>query len=133
MSFKDYISNEIINRLRERIGQTFYSDEIGFLLTEYENANCSFFNSKEKAKDFIKEYFDEFLDFIEYYNNIFGDKLEIDSDNIENIQNIMMIISIESLYNQAVPEKYFDSKNIYIDKNFISEIKENLKTIKEVF
>ena len=51
--FTDLVKQEVKERIRNYVGQKHYICDFGFLLTEYENCNGSWFCSTYEAKEFI--------------------------------------------------------------------------------
>ena len=76
-TFYTDLRNTIIERLNDYKGLNVYGSELAYTLFEEENANGSVLCNKYLTKEFIKNHFDLFADFSEYYINTFGDSLNI--------------------------------------------------------
>ena len=76
---KNTIENEIksylIDNLNDYKGVTFFASELAYKLTEGENINGSVYCNAYKTKELIKDNFDLFGDFVRYYENELGEKL----------------------------------------------------------
>ena len=76
-TFYTDLKNTIIERLNDYKGVEVYGSDLAYTLFEGENANGSVFCSTYKTKEFIKNNFDLFADFSEYYKDNFGESLDI--------------------------------------------------------
>jgi hypothetical protein len=131
---QDLIKEEIKDRLPNYLGQTHYPCDIGFLLTESENCNGSWYCSRSKAIDDIKEYFDDFLEYQEWYSFTYGENEYFSTDSEHDIELIhcrMMINLVDRLFNKAYEVAYGNRKYntpIKITQNFMDKIIEVMET-----
>ena len=79
-NFYTDLRNTIIDRLNDYKNIDVYGSELAYTLFESENANGSVLCNTYKTKEFIKENFDLFADFSEYYKDNFGESLDIFSE-----------------------------------------------------
>jgi hypothetical protein len=75
VSTLDSIKETIIERLSDYKGGTYYACDLCFTLFEGENASGSVFCNTYKTKEYIKENFDLFGDFLESYQGETGETL----------------------------------------------------------
>ena len=76
-NFYTDLRNTIIDRLNDYKGSDVYGCDLAYTLFERENANGSVLCNTYKTKEFIKNHFDLFADFSEYYKDNFGESLDI--------------------------------------------------------
>ena len=105
---KDYLKEQ----LDEYEGQTHYACDLGYILTEGINADGSFTYSRELAKDYLKEWWDEAGDYAEYEKFHFGGYVHNPFENPEAYTVCMVIQGICGLL----------SKCELIDSNWNDEI-----------
>lgn len=105
---KDYLKEQ----LDEYEGQTHYACDLGYVLTEGINADGSFTYSRELAKDYLKEWWDDAADYAEYEKFNFGEYEHNPFENPEAYAVCMVIQGICGLL----------SKCQLIDDNWNDEI-----------
>lgn len=105
---KEYLKEQ----LDEYEGQTHYACDLGYILTEGINADGSFTYSRELAKDYLKEWWDEAGDYAEYEKFHFGGYEHNPFENPEAYTVCMVIEGINGLL----------SKCELIDSNWNDEI-----------
>ena len=76
-TFYTDLRNTIIDRLNDYKNTDVYGSELAYTLFEGENANGSVLCNTYLTKEFIKNHFDLFADFSEYYKDNFGESLDI--------------------------------------------------------
>ena len=122
--FIDFCKEKINNELNNYAGQTVDASELGFILTEDINANGSFTYSRELAKDYIREWWDDANDYWEYEKWNFGENVHNPFDNPEAYTVCMVIEGVNALL----------AKCPFIDEHWNEEIElteENINLIKE--
>lgn len=122
------IKSDIINRLEEIEGQSEYLCDIGFKLTECENANGSWYCSTPKARNEIAEHFDEYGAIAEYMKN----DLCIETNPLldsEKFHCQAMITLYEQAFGYAVCNFDEWDDEIEITPEFIERVKEALSTV----
>lgn len=123
-NFVRFCKDKIIDELPNYAGQEYYACDLGYTLTEDINANGSFTYSRELAKDYIKEWWDEASDYWEYENDNFGEHRYNPFDNSEAYLVCMVIEGVASILSQC---ELID--NAWNDK--IKLTKKNIKTLTE--
>jgi hypothetical protein len=71
----DSIKSDIIERLNDYKGGTYYGCDLAYKLFEGENANGSVFCNTYKTVEFIKANFELFGELVEYYQDNFSETL----------------------------------------------------------
>lgn len=143
--FKNLVKQEVKDRIRNYVGQERYPCDYGFLLSEAENCDGSWFYSQYKAREFIKKYFEDFEDYQGWYRCEFGEPEWFESDpddyhhDIESVQCRMMIFAIEQYFNAAFREAfgndYLDIWNtkIKITDEFCDKIEKALEEVEDIW
>lgn len=122
--FITFCKEKINDELDNCAGQTVYASDLGFTLTEDINANGTFTYSRELAKDYIREWWDDANDYWQYEEYNFGEHYHNPFDNPEAYTVCMVIEGVRGLL----------AKCPFIDENWNEEIElteENINLIKE--
>lgn len=142
--FIDMVKEEVVERLENYHGTRTYVCDMGMLLTETENSNGSWYCSREKAREDIRKYLEEYEAYCGYYKANFGETEYFESDpddyhhDIENVHCRMMIMAVNSCFSQACNIAFSNKKEDVwnsqqeINDKFIVEIKEALTEINDV-
>lgn len=141
--FVDLIKQEVKDRLPNWKGQMKYPCDLGYELTEYENANGSWHCSAYSAKEDIKKYFDDMEEYQSWYRLNFGeaDWFESDPDDYHNSLECfhcrMMINAVDVCFNRAF-DIAFENTDIWnekteIDQDFIDKINTALEEVDEIW
>ena len=127
-TFYTDLKNTIIERLNDYKGTETYLCDLSGLLFESENVNGSVFCSTYKTKEFIKNNFDLFADFSEYYKNNFGESLDIFAEP-EKAHVILLLESAQMVLSNlnTVNEFWNDSKEL--TEELINAIIEELNSL----
>lgn len=120
------VKEDIIERLEQRIGNQYYLSDLAFEITESENATGSWYCSTYKAKQDIKENFDEFGQIFEYMRNSF-EYNENPFIEPEKFHCAAMITLYEQTFMYAAADE--EDVEIEIDVDFISRIKSKLEEV----
>ena len=107
-AFYTDLRNTIIERLNDYKNVEVYGCDLAYILFESENANGSVLCNTYKTKEFIKNHFDLFADFSEYYKENFGESIDIFSEPerahvillIEAAQIVLSNLDITTTYNE---------------------------------
>lgn len=121
-SFFDYCKNYIIDHIGNWEGSTKYACDLGDYLTEGPNCDGSLTYSSYKAKEYIREWWDEAGEYWEYEKSNFGENLHNPFDNPEAFMVCMVIEGVRSILSRCE----------YIDKHWDDEITLNKRTIKKI-
>ena len=119
-SFFDYCKNYIIDNIENWEGQKKYACDLGNYLTEGPNVDGSLTYSTYKAKEYIREWWDEAGEYWEYEKNNFGENIHNPFDNPEAYMVCMVIEGVNSILSRCQ----------YIEDNWNEEITLDEATIK---
>lgn len=125
------IKTYLINKLNDYKGCSTYADDLAYLLTECENANGSVYCNTYETKEFIKNNFDLFGDFLEYYENNFGELLNPFKEP-EKAHVIFLIESCSQILNLS---QYLDDnsgKKIELDEETINILINDINNFKKL-
>lgn len=125
--FED-IKENIINRLEELEGNEYYVSDIGFTLTETENANGSWYCSAWKAEQEVAEHFRQYDAIAEYMRDEFEDRTNPLLET-ELFHCKAMICLYEQAFNCAVCDMPEWNDQITVDAAFIDRVKEALQPV----
>ena len=127
-NFYTDLRNTIIDRLNDYKNTDVYGADLAYTLFERENANGSVFCNAYKTKEFIKNHFDLFADFSEYYKDNFGDSLNIFAEP-EKAHVILLLESAQMVLSNlnTVDEFWNDSKEL--TEELINAIVEELNKL----
>ena len=143
--FLDLVKQEVKDRIRNYLGTYHYPCDYGFLLTESENCNGSWFCSQYEAREFIKKYFEDFEEYQSWYRFTFGEPewFEAEPDDyhhdIESVQCRMMIEAVEQCFNAAFSKAFDDDEEdiwntkIEITEEFCDKIENALEEVDEIW
>ena len=92
------IKNYIIDRLQDYQGCNYYASDIANYLTESENANGSVYFSTHQTIELIKENFELFGEFLEYYKDNFDVMLNPFTEP-EKTHVCFLICAVENILN----------------------------------
>ena len=121
------IKEDIIVRLEENKGREEYVCDMGYMLTEYENCNGSWYCSAPAARDEIGEHLEEFGAIAEYMKYSLG----IETNPLlesETFHCQALITVYETTFAYAAGDIDYDGQT-EITAEFIEAIREKLKTI----
>ena len=112
-TFYTDLRNTIIDRLNDYKNTCVYGSDLAYTLFEGENANGSVLCNTYLTKEFIKNNFDLFADFSEYYKETFGESLDIFAEP-KKAHVILLLESSAMVLSQleTVNEFWDDSKEL---------------------
>ena len=112
-NFYTDLRNVIIERLNDYKDVEVYGSDLAFTLFEEENANGSVLCNTYETKEFIKNHFDLFADFSEYYKDNFGESLDIFAEP-EKAHVILLLEAAQMVLSnlETVNEFWNDSKEL---------------------
>ena len=127
-TFYTDLRNTIIERLNDYKDTNIYGADLAYTLFEEENANGSVLCNTYLTKEFIKNNFDLFADFSEYYKETFGENLNIFAEP-EKAHVILLLESASMVLGQleTVNEFWNDSKEL--TEELINAIVEELSKL----
>ena len=112
-TFYTDLRNTIIERLNDYKNAEVYGSGLAYTLFEGENANGSVLCNTYLTKEFIKNHFDLFADFSEYYKDNFGESLDIFAEP-EKAHVILLLEAAQVVLSNlnTVNEFWNDSKEL---------------------
>ena len=112
-TFYTDLRNTIIDRLNDYKNTDVYGSELAYTLFEGENANGSVLCNTYLTKEFIKNNFDLFADFSEYYKDNFGESLDIFAEP-EKAHVILLLEAAQMVLSNldTIDEFWNDSKEL---------------------
>lgn len=127
-TYKNACIQHIIDTLPDWKGQEVEASELGYLLTEGENANGSWYCSTYKAQQDLQAWFDDVAEFIEEYTSEFGEKPHHDAfTQPELFHCLMMIHGVEKIVNELDVVSDNWNQTITIDQELIDQAIEALE------
>lgn len=100
-TFIDYCKNYILEHIDGYEGQEVYLCDLGFTLTEGPNCDGTLTYSTEKAKEYLREWWDEADDYFQYEKDNFGTPRN-PFENPEAYMVCMVIEGVRALIDDAV-------------------------------
>ena len=127
-TFYTDLRNTIIDRLNDYKNTDVYGSELAYTLFEGENANGSVLCNTYETKEFIKNHFDLFAEFSEYYKDNFGESLDIFAEP-EKAHVILLLEAAQMVLSNlnTVDEFWNDSKEL--TQELINSIVEELNKL----
>jgi len=120
-TFTQDLKNQIIDRLNDYSGGTYYACDLSSTLFEGENVNGSVLCNTYQTKEFIKENFD-----------LFGDLVQYCKDNMDFALNPFQEPEKAHVWLLLEASQYILSKLPTIDKNWNENIELTPKMIKKL-
>lgn len=121
----DYCKNYITENLPECVGRDICGCELGCTVTERINADGSCTYDTELAKDYIKNWFDEAGEFLDYELTNFGENKYNPFEEPESFMVCMVIEGINSLLSQSdFVNSFWDDKTKLTKKMVTTILKE---------
>ena len=135
-TFYTDLRNTIIDRLNDYKNTCVYGSDLAYTLFEGENANGSVLCNTYLTKEFIKNNFDLFADFSEYYKETFGESLNIFAEP-EKAHVILLLEASQMVLSNldTVNEFWNDSKELTEEliNSIIEELNKLELTDEEIF
>ena len=79
--FKDYCKDYIVDHIDEFVGQIFYGSDFAYHITQEPNTNGTLTFSRQEAKDYLKEWWDDAAEYWDYEKDNFGENTHNPFDN----------------------------------------------------
>lgn len=127
-NFYTDLKNTIIERLNDYKGVEVYGSDLAYTLFEGENANGSVLCNTYETKEFIKNNFDLFADFSEYYTNNFGESLNIFAEPEKAHVILLLEASQIVLSNLDTIDEFWNDRKELTDE-LINEITKELNKL----
>lgn len=131
-SFVEYCKNHILNNIEGFEGYPSYGSDFCYEVTQEINANGTATYSRDEAKEYLKEWWNEAADYYEYHKSNFGDAPTNPFENPEAYMVCMIIAGCSFILSQC---KTIDNKwnnQFTLTKKIISQIKKEVKEIDKI-
>lgn len=87
----EYCKDFIKDNIRDFEGQTHYACDVSSTVTESANCNGTLTYSRNKAKEYLKEWWDDCADYFQYEKDNFGENLHNPFENPESFMVSMVV------------------------------------------
>ena len=124
--FITYCKSYIADNIDEHEGEEVYLCDFGFELTEYPNCNGTLTFNREKAMDYLREWWWDAADYFEYETDNFGENLHNPFDNPEAYMVCMVIEGVRAMIDRAISELGLDDQwndEVELTADLIEKIK----------
>lgn len=130
-NFVSYCKNYILENIDEFDGQTHYACDFAYELTNEPNVNGSLTFSRQKAMDYLGEWWDDAASYWQYENDNFGEHTHNPFDEPEAYMVCMVIEGCNAILAQApfISDNWNDE--VMFDKDAIDSIKDFVSGIDE--
>ena len=127
-TFYTDLRSTIIDRLNDYKGSNVYGSELAYTLFEGENANGSVLCNTYETKEFIKNHFDLFAEFSEYYKDNFGESLDIFAEP-EKAHVILLLEAAQVVLSNLDTINEFWNESKELTEELINSIVEELNKL----
>lgn len=131
MTYFDFCKNVALDKLDDFEDGMSYACDLASWLTMSENNTGSWYCSRYKAMEDIKNWFLDLADFVDYYKNNFGYSENLNVfKNPEVFHCLAIICGVEAIVNQC---KYLNDNwdnKVVLDYNTIQLLKKQIKSVK---
>lgn len=127
LSYSDYCKEFIKDRLQDFEGSTHYACDFASEITMAINVDGSATYSTYKAKEYLREWWDDCADYFQYEKDNFGENLHNPFERPEAFHVCMIIQGVSSLLSQCsiIDESW--NNNIEITQEVIDSILEEIE------
>lgn len=126
-TFEEYCKSFIVDNLDAYVGTDVYGCDVSFTLTEEINVNGSATFSRQKAMDYIKEWFDEAAEVYDYQMENYGSVSQNPFENPEAWMVCMIIEGCSSLLSQCKCVDNIWNDEVELTEELAEQIKEEIK------
>lgn len=131
-SYTEYCKNVILDNLDYWEGQTVDLCDLGWKLTETMNVNGSCTFSRQKALDYIHEWWDAAGDYWEYENFEFGEHFHNPFDDPEAYMVSMVIAGVNALLSECDVVREGWNTCVELTEERIEKIREEVAEVNKV-
>lgn len=127
INYEEYCKSFIVDNLDAYVGTDVYGCDLSFTLTEEINVNGSATFSRQKAMDYIKEWFDEAAEVYDYQMENYGSVSQNPFENPEAWMVCMIIEGCSSLLSQCKCVDNIWNDEVELTEELAEQIKEEIK------
>lgn len=124
--YEEYVKDFIKDELQNNSGRTVYGCDLGYAITEGINVDGSATYSTEKAKQYIKHWWDEAAEVYEYQKENYGECLQNPFEEPEKFHVCMIIEGVNSLFGQCDTVEKFWNDEFELTQEVINKIIEEV-------
>lgn len=128
-TFEEYCKDFIVDNLDVYVGTDVYGCDLSSTLTEEINVNGSATFSRQKAMDYIKEWFDEVAEVYDYQVENYGRATQNPFGNPEAWMVCMIIEGCSSLLSQCKCVDNIWNDEVELTEELAEQIKEEIKNL----
>lgn len=133
MDFIDYCKEHIEDKIYEYVGSTHYGADFAFTITEEENVNGTLTFSTYKAKETLKEWWDDCAAYWDYEKDNFGEHAHNPFDRPEAYMVCMVIEGCASLLGQTEALQEVWDEKFELTEELADKIVEQVKEIDSIW
>ena len=126
-NFKEYCKDYILEHLNDYEGQSVYGSEVGYTITQSPNVDGTLTYSREDAKEYLREWWDECAAYWNYEKVNFGEHFHNPFDEPEAYMVCMVIEGVNAiLANEPHIEESWNDE-LELTEEVIEDIKEHVE------
>lgn len=131
-SYVEYVKDFIVDNLPEYEGKKVYACDLAYTITEGINADGSATYSRQKAVDYIKEWFDEAAEVYRYQVENYGQASQNPFENPEAWMVCMIIEGVSAVFSQCTVIDDNWNNEIELTEEIIKTILEEVQEVEEI-
>lgn len=131
-SYVEYVKDFIVDNLPEYEGKEVYACDLAYTITEGINADGSATYSRQKAVDYIKEWFDEAAEVYQYQVENYGQASQNPFENPEAWMVCMIIEGVSAIFSQCTVIDDNWNNEIELTEEIIKTILEEVQEVEEI-
>lgn len=131
-SYVEYVKNFIADKLPEYEGTEVYGCDLGYTITEGINADGSATYNRQKAMDYVKEWFEEAAEVYRYQVENYGQASQNPFENPEAWMVCMIIEGVNSILGQCDVVEDFWNDEIELTEEIIQKILAYVQEVEEI-
>ena len=131
-SYVEYVKDFIVDNLPEYEGKEVYACDLAYTITEGINVDGSATYSRQKAVDYIKEWFDEAAEVYQYQVENYGQASQNPFENPEAWMVCMIIEGVSAVFSQCTVIDNNWNNEIELTEEIIKKILEEVQEVEEI-
>ena len=131
-SYVEYVKDFIVDNLPEYEGKEVYACDLAYTITEGINADGSATYSRQKAVDYIKEWFDEAAEVYQYQVENYGQASQNPFENPKAWMVCMIIEGVSAVFSQCTVIDDNWNNEIELTEEIIKTILEEVQEVEEI-
>ena len=131
-SFFEYCYEHLLEKLKEYESTSEYACDLGYKLCEDENVNGTLTFSTYEAKQYLKEWWDECGEYLEYENFNFGENRHNPFENPEAFMVCMVIAGVNSILCQCESINEAWNDKVELNEKFLEKLRGELEYVTKI-